>query len=185
MYQVLILITVITLVYLIARSARKPKANISEKSTEMVRCRKCNLNLPKSTARDVYAQIISDAEIALNLMNGQNQGSGYPKEYAANMLLSKGYMTLATNPTLQASGMSEAQYWQMAYSEASKVYGQYSLVSDYSSLFTNEVRNSSESIFELSIVPPIIVYLISNVPLSPASTTRLSVVSVSSDFVEN
>ena len=110
-----------------------------------------NLNLPKSTARDVYAQIISDAEMALSLMNGQDQGSGYPKEFAANMLLAKVYMTLATNPTLQASGMSEAQYWQMAYSEATKVYGQYSLVSEYSSLFTNEVRNSSESIFELQI----------------------------------
>ena len=50
MYQVLILITVITLVYLIARSARKPKANISEKSTEMVKCKNCDLNLPKSEA---------------------------------------------------------------------------------------------------------------------------------------
>ena len=50
MYQVLILITVITLVYLIARSAKKPKANISEKSTEMVRCKNCDLNLPKSEA---------------------------------------------------------------------------------------------------------------------------------------
>ena len=50
MYQVLILITVITLVYLIARSARKPKANLSEKSTEMVKCQKCGLNLPKSEA---------------------------------------------------------------------------------------------------------------------------------------
>jgi len=50
MYQVLILISVITLVYLIARSARTPKVNLSEKSTEMVRCYKCNLNLPKSEA---------------------------------------------------------------------------------------------------------------------------------------
>lgn len=50
MYQVLILIAVITLIYLIARSARKPKTNLSEKSTEMVKCRKCNLNLPKSEA---------------------------------------------------------------------------------------------------------------------------------------
>ena len=50
MYQVLILIAVITLVYLIARSARKPKANLSEKSTEMVKCEKCSLNLPKSEA---------------------------------------------------------------------------------------------------------------------------------------
>ena len=50
MYQVLILIAVITLIYLIARSARKPKANLSEKNTEMVKCQKCNLNLPKSEA---------------------------------------------------------------------------------------------------------------------------------------
>ncbi len=50
MYQILILITVIALVYLIARSARKPKVNIPEKSTEMVRCQKCDLNLPKSEA---------------------------------------------------------------------------------------------------------------------------------------
>ena len=49
MYQILILIAVIALVYLIARSAR-PKVNLSEKSTEMVRCQKCNLNLPKSDA---------------------------------------------------------------------------------------------------------------------------------------
>ncbi len=50
MYQILILISIIALVYLIARSARKPKVNLSEKSTEMVRCQKCNLNLPKSEA---------------------------------------------------------------------------------------------------------------------------------------
>jgi hypothetical protein len=110
-----------------------------------------NLNLGKSTSRDVYSQIISDAEMALSLMNGQLQGSGYPRQYAANMLLAKVYMTLATNPTLQASGMSEVQYWQKAYNEARKVYGQYSLVSDYTSLFTNEARNTSESIFELQI----------------------------------
>ena len=50
MYQILILITVIALVYLIVRSARKPKVNISEKSTEMVKCKNCDLNLPKSEA---------------------------------------------------------------------------------------------------------------------------------------
>ena len=50
MYQILLLIAVIALVYLIARSTRKPKVNFSEKCTEMVRCQKCNLNLPKSDA---------------------------------------------------------------------------------------------------------------------------------------
>ena len=50
MYQILILITVITLVYLIARSARKAKLNLTEETTEIVRCQKSNLNLPKSNA---------------------------------------------------------------------------------------------------------------------------------------
>jgi len=48
--QVLITIAVISLVYLIARSTRKSKVNISEKGTEMVKCKKCDLNLPKSEA---------------------------------------------------------------------------------------------------------------------------------------
>jgi len=50
MYQVLILIAVITLVYFIARSTKKPKAILTEKSTEMIKCQKCGLNLPKSEA---------------------------------------------------------------------------------------------------------------------------------------
>jgi hypothetical protein len=109
-----------------------------------------NLNKPKTLAKDVYAQIIADAETAANLING-NSGAGYPKQYAANMLLAKVYMTLATNPSLRADDISEAQYWQMAYDEAILVYGQYSLVADYSSLFTDEFENSTESIFELQI----------------------------------
>jgi len=109
-----------------------------------------NLAKPKTLAKDVYAQIILDAQTAAGLING-NTGAGYPKQYAANMLLAKVYMTLATNPGLRADGISEAQYWQMAYDEAILAYGQYSLVSDYSSLFTDEFENSTESIFELQL----------------------------------
>ena len=109
-----------------------------------------NLNKPKSLAKDVYVQIISDAKTAAGLING-NTGAGYPRQYAANMLLAKVYMTLATNPSLRADGISEAQYWQMAYDEAILAYGQYSLVADYSSLFTDEFENSTESIFELQL----------------------------------
>lgn len=109
-----------------------------------------NLAKPKTLAKDVYAQIILDAQMAAGLING-NTGAGYPKQYAANMLLAKVYMTLATNPSLRADGISEAQYWQMAYDEAILAYGQYSLVADYSSLFTDEFENSTESIFELQI----------------------------------
>jgi len=109
-----------------------------------------NLAKPKTLAKDVYAQIILDAQMAAGLING-NTGAGYPKQYAANMLLTKVYMTLATNPSLRADGISEAQYWQMAYDEAILAYGQYSLVADYSSLFTDEFENSTESIFELQL----------------------------------
>ena len=41
--------------------------------------------------------------MAINLMNGTT-GEGYPKQYAANMLLAKVYMTLATNPDLRRTG---------------------------------------------------------------------------------
>jgi len=50
MYQILILIAVVTLIYLIARSTRGPIANISNKNTDMVKCQKCDLNLPESEA---------------------------------------------------------------------------------------------------------------------------------------
>lgn len=109
-----------------------------------------NTSKEKSMAKEVYAQIIADAQMASSLMNG-SAGAGYPKQYAANMLLAKVYMTLATNPDLQADGMSENQYWQMAYDEAIMANGQYSLVADYGSLFTDEFENSTESIFELQI----------------------------------
>lgn len=103
-----------------------------------------------SSQKEVYAQIIKDATQATSLMNGK-QGAGYPKQEAGNMLLAKLFMTLATNSELQDASLSESDYWQMAYDEAIEVYGQYSLVADYSSLFTIPGANSSESIFELQI----------------------------------
>ena len=109
-----------------------------------------NLSKAKTSAKEVYAQIISDAKMATSLMNGAI-GAGYPKQQAANMLLAKVYMTLATNPDLQADGKTESDYWQMAYDEANMAYGHYSLEPDYSSLFTDENENSNESIFELQI----------------------------------
>lgn len=109
-----------------------------------------NLSKAKSLSKEIYAQAISDAQIAATLING-SRGTGYPRQYAANMLLAKLYMTLATNPDLRDASLSEMNYWQMAYDEAFKVYGQYSLVSDYSSIFTDSNENNSESIFELQV----------------------------------
>ena len=108
-----------------------------------------NTDKAKSSSSDIYEQVISDATTASQLLNG-NAGLGYPKSDAANMLLSKVYMTIATNSELQSDG-SSMEYWTKAYNEANKVFGNYSLVNDYSSLFTVQGENSSESIFELQI----------------------------------
>lgn len=116
-----------------------------------------NFTLPLSPEKDVYNQIIADAKMAQALMNGDS-GIGYPTQSAADMLLAKVYMTLATSSTLKDAGLSEADYWQLAYDEAIKVYGAsgpkgaYSLVSDYAKLFdSREEENTVESIFELQI----------------------------------
>ena len=107
-----------------------------------------NLNKAKSTQAEVYAQIVSDAKMAQSLMNG-DAGKGYPKQHAASMLLAKLYMTMATNATIADPSISN--YWQEAYNEAKKAYGQYTLVSDFGSLFSTDGENSTESIFELQI----------------------------------
>ena len=81
-----------------------------------------NFSLPLSAENDIYTQIIADAKMAQGLMNG-NSGIGYPTKSAAEMLLAKVYMTLATSTTLGSPELSESEYWQMAYDEAIKVYG--------------------------------------------------------------
>ena len=113
-----------------------------------------NLMVGLSPAKEIYSQIIVDAEIASNLINGAAENSNnniYIKSYAANMLLAKVYMTLATNPQLVPDELSGSNFWQLAYEQASAIYGQYSLLADYPSLFTLENENSVESIFELQI----------------------------------
>jgi len=109
-----------------------------------------NLHLSTTSSKLVYDQIINDAKMAIAFMNNSFE-TGYPKKYAANMLLAKVYMTLATNPSLREDGLDEVDYWQLAYDQAKEVYGQYSLAADYGSLFTDSNENSSESIWELQI----------------------------------
>jgi hypothetical protein len=108
------------------------------------------IHLAKSPIKEVYAQIIEDVKRAQQLMNGA-VASGTPKPQAADMLLSKVYMTLATasNDTQDSS----LNYWQLAYYEAIKAYGAYSLHDSYDNLFlgTNG-NNTEESIFELQSV---------------------------------
>ena len=108
------------------------------------------VHLAKSPIEAIYAQIIIDVKRAQQLMNGA-VASGTPKPQAADMLLSKVYMTLATaSSAIQDSSLN---YWQLAYDEAIKVYGAYSLLDSYDNLFlgTNG-NNTAESIFELQSV---------------------------------
>ena len=114
-----------------------------------------NLMNELTPSKIIYASIIQDAEKAINMINGVS-GSHYPKKYAANMLLAKVYMTMAsvdysTAYDIIPDTIIGSNFWQMAYDQAIQVYGQNSLVSDYSSLFTMEGENSDESIFELQI----------------------------------
>jgi hypothetical protein len=111
-----------------------------------------NTHKSKTPSKDIYQQVIADATEAKALLNG-SAGIGFPKDHAARMLLAKVYMLLATNPSLQADGMSEMDYWNLAYQEAKVVYdsGEYSLVSDYATLFDGSNENSTESIFELQL----------------------------------
>lgn len=108
------------------------------------------VHLAKSPIEAIYAQIIIDVKRAQQLMNGA-VASGTPKPQAADMLLSKVYMTLATaSSAIQDSSLN---YWQLAYDEAIKAYGTYGLLPSYDDLFlgTNG-NNTGESIFELQSV---------------------------------
>ena len=109
-----------------------------------------NTNKAKTSSKEVYKLIIDDAKQAKSLLNGSG-GVGFPKAHAAQMLLAKVYMLLATNPDLQDDNLSELDYWNLAYTESKDIYmsGEYSLVADFSSLFDGTNENSTESIFEL------------------------------------
>ncbi|MDG1685729.1 MAG: RagB/SusD family nutrient uptake outer membrane protein [Flavobacteriaceae bacterium] len=109
-----------------------------------------DIHRAKTPTKEVYNLIIEDAKQAKSLLNG-SAGVGFPKSHAAQMLLTKVYMLLATNPELQDASLSEMDYWNLAYTEAKDIYisGDYSLEAEYASLFDGTNENSEESIFEL------------------------------------
>lgn len=99
-----------------------------------------------STPGEIYEQIIADATKAETMLPDLKDAVfGRPAKYAANMLLAKVYMQLASNKTAQ-----ETDNWQKAYTEAMKVYGKYTLVKDFATLWNPKTSdNSTESIFEI------------------------------------
>lgn len=104
-----------------------------------------NVNSPMVSKEAIYTQIISDAQIAKEGLY-EDRMDGRPTKYAVNMLLAKVYMTLAGD-----NDATETEYWQKAYDEAIVVLDNFSLVSDYRSLWNDESSNyTSESIFEIA-----------------------------------
>lgn len=103
-----------------------------------------NINIPRSSEEEVYAQIIADLEKAAVLLpEPADQTTGRPAKYAANMLLAKVYMQIA-------GSTDGSENWQKAYDEAIKVLDKYTLVPDYNSLWNiSTCNNTSESVFEV------------------------------------
>ncbi|QZT37901.1 RagB/SusD family nutrient uptake outer membrane protein [Halosquirtibacter xylanolyticus] len=103
-----------------------------------------NINSPMSDVSLVYDQVISDATLAKKMLK-EKRMDGLPSKYAAHMLLTKVYVTLAGNKRA-----NETPYWTKAYDEAMTIYGHYQLVHDYRTLWREETSNiTSESIFEI------------------------------------
>lgn len=103
-----------------------------------------NLNTPKSPKEDVYNLIITDLELAKQLLPDLGEyNSSRPAKYVANAYLAKVYMQLA------GEDGGDPSLWQNAKDELLPIYGQYSLVPTYDELFDINNENSSESMFEI------------------------------------
>lgn len=109
-----------------------------------------NLYKAKSTAAEVYAQIISDLEKAKTLLPEPTaQEKGFPHKYAPYALLGKVYVTLAGDD-------SASPYWQKAKDELLEVVNKegtaYSLENSFANLFNYANENTKESIFEIQFI---------------------------------
>ena len=105
-----------------------------------------DLHKQRAAKSEVYNLIISDLEKAKQLLPDFGEyRPERPVKYAANVVLAKVYMRLAGEDN------GDPTKWQDAYNELIEVYGKYSLVSDYYTLFQFDpfVENTSESILEL------------------------------------
>lgn len=104
-----------------------------------------NINVPKSTASQVYEQIISDIEQAKKLMvEPGKQKPGRPNKLAAFALAQKVYLT-------QAGSDPSSPYWQKSINEGLEVFNSntFRLVKPYKDLWDVKKQNSVESIFEI------------------------------------
>lgn len=93
--------------------------------------------IPRSSVADVYASIEADLMYAINNLNVNAPQVGRATKGAAQALLGKIYL------------------YQNKYQQAANVLdnvindGNYSLVSDYATIFENDNENNAESVFEI------------------------------------
>lgn len=93
--------------------------------------------IPRSSVADVYASIEADLMYAINNLNANAPQVGRATRGAAQALLGKIYL------------------YQNKYQQAANVLdnvindGNYSLVSDYATIFENDNENNAESVFEI------------------------------------
>ena len=93
----------------------------------------------RTSADEVYAQIISDLELALETVPVSAAHKGFVTKGAANALLAKVYASM------------QPPQWDMVLTYTQAVLdGGYSLLPDYEMLWNNENENSSEAIFEIN-----------------------------------
>ncbi len=99
-----------------------------------------SVSLPRSSAAEVYAQIIADlkdAETLLGAFNASNHSAGYATSGAAKALLAKVYL--------------QNKQWGDAAAKAKEVMdmGVYGLLNDYSLIWEPENKNGVEQIFSV------------------------------------
>ncbi len=94
---------------------------------------------PRTTATEIYTQIVADLETALGSVPTTAQDKGYVTVGAVNALLAKVYAT------------KEPHDWSKVkqYSDA-VISGGYTLLPSYDNLWDNTNENSAESIFEIN-----------------------------------
>lgn len=91
-----------------------------------------NYNLPKSSIKDVYTQIVEDLQYAIdNLPDGLSTSVGRPSKMSAKGVLAQAYLTMAGYP------LNETDKYALAAQEAKDVIesGQYYLLENYADLW--------------------------------------------------
>jgi starch-binding outer membrane protein, SusD/RagB family len=94
---------------------------------------------PRSPIADIYSQIISDLEIAVQYVKPTASDKGYATKGAVNTLLAKVYATIEPHDWSKVNQYCDAV-----------IAGPYSLLPDYDKLWDNSQENSDESIFEIN-----------------------------------